>query len=203
MTWPNSTKAGTTNVDQGTDKPSLARADIKQNIDNVNAIIDTFDIASPSNGDLLQYNSKSGAWEPVASTSVGSSAPEMAIVRLFGEGENVSNNIWRRPIIEMVDPGSIVANNGDYQITLGAGTYYFEAVITGNADGNEVPVNLYNETTSTDNNFINPAVPTINHTASGMDSMYTFGTSTNISFRQDTNTSAYRNGIFIIKIYKF
>lgn len=46
MTWP-TTKAGTTNVDQGTDKISLARADIKQNIDNVNGIMDTYDTAGP------------------------------------------------------------------------------------------------------------------------------------------------------------
>ena len=39
MTIP-STKASTANVDQGSDKISLARADIKQNIDNVNQIID-------------------------------------------------------------------------------------------------------------------------------------------------------------------
>ena len=39
MTIP-STKASTANVDQGSDKISLARADIKQNIDNVNEIID-------------------------------------------------------------------------------------------------------------------------------------------------------------------
>lgn len=42
MTIP-STKASTTNVDQGSDKISLARADIKQNIDNVNEIIDHLD----------------------------------------------------------------------------------------------------------------------------------------------------------------
>jgi len=39
MTIP-SVKASTQNVDQGGDKISLARADIKQNIDNVNEIID-------------------------------------------------------------------------------------------------------------------------------------------------------------------
>ena len=39
MTIP-SVKASTANVDQGSDKISLARADIKQNIDNVNEIID-------------------------------------------------------------------------------------------------------------------------------------------------------------------
>lgn len=41
MAWP-STKAGTTNIDAGSDKPALARPDIKQNIDNVNNIIDYY-----------------------------------------------------------------------------------------------------------------------------------------------------------------
>ena len=39
MAFP-TVKAGTTHVDAGTDRPSDARADIKQNIENVNAIID-------------------------------------------------------------------------------------------------------------------------------------------------------------------
>ena len=72
-TWPSATKASTTNVDAGTDQISLARADIKQNMDNVNDIIDIFNIASPTNGDMMQYNSSTTKWEKVASTAVGSS----------------------------------------------------------------------------------------------------------------------------------
>lgn len=73
-TWPSGTKASTTNVDAGTDQISQARADIKQNIDNVNTIIDTFNISSPSDGDLLQYSTSSGKWEQVATSSVGAQA---------------------------------------------------------------------------------------------------------------------------------
>lgn len=73
-TWPSGSKASTTNVDAGTDQVSQARADIKQNIDNVNDIIDTFNIASPTDGDLLQYSSSSGKWEQVATSSVGAQA---------------------------------------------------------------------------------------------------------------------------------
>ena len=46
MAYP-TVKAGTTNVDAGTDSPKLARADIKQNIDNVNALIDHFNGTGP------------------------------------------------------------------------------------------------------------------------------------------------------------
>jgi len=66
MTWPTSSKAGTTNVDAGNDLIRLARPDIKQNIDNTNAIIDTFGITSPSNNDILKYNSATTKFENVA-----------------------------------------------------------------------------------------------------------------------------------------
>ena len=55
-TWP-TTKASTDNVDSGSDKPRLAREDIKQNIDNVNSIIDIFNIGSVSEGQTLVYDS--------------------------------------------------------------------------------------------------------------------------------------------------
>lgn len=42
-TWPSGSKATTTHTDSGTDKPRLARADINQNILNVNDIIDYLD----------------------------------------------------------------------------------------------------------------------------------------------------------------
>lgn len=41
-TWPSGTKASTEHLDAGSDKPRLARPDIKQNVDNVNDIIDYF-----------------------------------------------------------------------------------------------------------------------------------------------------------------
>jgi len=57
-TWPSGTKAGTSNLDSGTDKPRLARPDIKQNVDNVNDIIDYFNGGGPitSTGDQISFN---------------------------------------------------------------------------------------------------------------------------------------------------
>ena len=55
-TWPSGSKASTTNLDAGSDRPSLARADIKQNVDNVNSIIDMFSISAPVDGYVLKYN---------------------------------------------------------------------------------------------------------------------------------------------------
>ena len=79
MAWPSGSKAPTTNVDAGTDSVSSARADIKQNIDNVNDIIDHINISSPSDGQVLQYSSSSGKWEQVASTSVGGVSGSLVI----------------------------------------------------------------------------------------------------------------------------
>lgn len=62
-TWPTSTKASTSNVDSGSDKPRLARTDIKQNIDNTNAIIDTLHISSPADQNVLVYNASNARFE--------------------------------------------------------------------------------------------------------------------------------------------
>lgn len=69
-TWPSGTKASTANLDAGTDKPSLARADIKQNVDNVNSIIDMFNITSPTDGQILKYNTSNTRFE-LATDSTG------------------------------------------------------------------------------------------------------------------------------------
>jgi hypothetical protein len=74
MAWPSGTKASTANVDEGSDSISNARPDIKQNIDNVNLIIDEFNIASPSNGDILRYSTSSGKWEQVAVNTFASTS---------------------------------------------------------------------------------------------------------------------------------
>ena len=46
MSWP-TTQAGTTHLDAGTDNPGSARADIKQNVENVNAILDFYSTIGP------------------------------------------------------------------------------------------------------------------------------------------------------------
>ena len=60
-TWPSNDKAGTTHVDAGTDQISLARPDIKKNIDNVNSILDYLDISSASNEQVIQFTTGDSA----------------------------------------------------------------------------------------------------------------------------------------------
>jgi len=70
--WPSGHKAGTTTTDGATDKISDARADIQQNIVNVNEIIDMFDLASePSNGQILKYSTTNDRFELGADASGG------------------------------------------------------------------------------------------------------------------------------------
>jgi hypothetical protein len=70
-TWPAGSKATTTHTDAGSDKPRLARVDINQNILNTNDVIDMFAIASPTNGEILVYNTSTANFK----TSDNNSAP--------------------------------------------------------------------------------------------------------------------------------
>jgi len=71
--WPSSHKASTTTTDGATDRIDQARADIQQNIVNVNEIIDMFDLASePSNGQILKYNTTTDKFE-VGTDATGTS----------------------------------------------------------------------------------------------------------------------------------
>lgn len=78
-TWPSGTKAGTTHLDAGTDSPRLARPDIKQNVDNVNAIIDMFNIDSPSANQVLKYNTGNARFE-LGTDSTGTAAAATTFV---------------------------------------------------------------------------------------------------------------------------
>ena len=63
-TWP-TVKAGTTHLDAGSDNPGSARADIKQNVDNVNDMIDTIVVTSPTATQVLSYDNGDSRFENV------------------------------------------------------------------------------------------------------------------------------------------
>lgn len=133
-TWPKDTKASTANVDAGSDQISQARADILQNITNVNTIIDTFDIqpdsaGQPANGDLLQYDSATTTWRPVASSSVGgggtTTAPSIVSGTISGTVsvtdvvENVNSSPPANGFISTINTGTQrwkFSQTGDYHI---------------------------------------------------------------------------------------
>lgn len=150
MTWPNTTKASTLNVDNGADKPSLARGDIKQNIDNVNSIIDTFDIASPTNGDILIYNSTSGAWEPGANGGGGGGS----ISNIWGTTNSSTQfsgfNLWQISS-NTVNNGNIanVSTGNDSWTFSETGSYRFRVNILGETASAGFTWVIYNNTQST------------------------------------------------------
>jgi hypothetical protein len=113
-TWPSSTKASTDNVDSGSDKPRLARADIKQNIDNTNSIIDMFDITTPSDKDTLVYNSTSSRFETQAATF------QEAILQI---DDAVSSTDPQIDITSIISDPSGITSLSSGQFTLGVGTY--------------------------------------------------------------------------------
>ena len=135
MGWPSGTKAGTTNVDAGTDLIANARPDIKQNIDNVNEIIDHLNISSPSDGDVLKYSSSSGKWEQVQATTLGT---QVAVLDVLAPnldenatvGVDSAAALLTAQVTENKDPGGFVSISGDsanaYEITLSAGSYMIE-----------------------------------------------------------------------------
>ena len=135
MGWPSGTKAGTTNVDAGTDLIANARPDIKQNIDNVNEIIDHLNISSPSDGDVLKYSSSSGKWEQVQASTLGT---QVAVLDVLAPnldenatvGVDSAAALLTAQVTENKDPGGFVSISGDsanaYEITLDAGSYMIE-----------------------------------------------------------------------------
>ena len=147
-TWPSANKAVTTYTDQGTDRLADARPEINKTIANVNDIIDTFAISSPSNGDLLQYSTSTGAWEQVAVSTVGSqiSVANATTSTLYpstaGTFDRYPN--WQ----EDDDPDGIMSiSNGKFTLS-GSGSFL---ITCGSMKISDAPqVYFRNETTTTD-----------------------------------------------------
>jgi len=130
MAWP-TTPATTTHLDAGTDDPNLARPQIKQNVENVNAIIDEFGdvaITSPTDGQVLAYNLSNTRWENADASSGGGTAT-VAIIESTGYKTSESiNGVFRNPVTwqENSDLGSIVSigtSPDDDELTFVSGTY--------------------------------------------------------------------------------
>ena len=190
MAWPKNTKASTANVDAGTDLIANARPDIKQNIDNVNAIIDEFNISSPNDGDLLQYSSSTGKWEQVTSSSLTS----MALVGFTSGEELVSGNTYRQNFNITFDPNNMLSKNGTYQMVLTAGNYIFFPSVN-IAGENEATVFIHDEDADSsiaqfvDSQEIGTTTEGVMVGQRGL----TVSSTTNISFRQTAVSASNRS----------
>jgi len=219
MAWPSGSKAGTTHVDNGNDLLRNARADIKQNIDNVNSIIDEFNISSPSNGDLLQYSSSSGKWEQVASSSVGGGTAYLILTG--NQGEQVSGNLFRRPLAVLHNPGFITQPgdsgfgaynneptgenfNGQATLTFSAGTYFMYITDVYVDNDTEAQFTLFDETNTTtlDSSFIarDEVGTTGDSILTSIPKKVVFTGSTEISVRQNGTARTASTTLIIHKV---
>lgn len=189
MAWP-TTKASNQYTDSGQDRIADARAEINQNITNVNAIIDEFNIASPTDGDLLQYSSSSGKWEQVAGTSIGQS---VALIEweTYPTLEGVTGSITFDETFQQTfftsisDSNSIVTINADSasvaELELATGKYWIDAILYFQSTN----ISTFNWTLSTtDSAGDNKGGVTFNKTALGTaidlsDAMYVDTTTSN------------------------
>lgn len=213
-TWPSATKASTANVDAGTDQISLARADIKQNIDNVNDIIDIFNIASPTNGDLMQYSSSTEKWEKVASTAIGSTV-KTAQLTVTSTTQNVSGSY--RFLLNtnsgLQDPDNIITfptdsanSNSDYRFDLASGTYEVTTQqVKGEVDSsNTTEFNFYNHTDSTAEGY--PAVTNeragspIPSYVTVRNSIFVINATKSFEYRSSQTSNKQITGIYIKKL---
>ena len=92
--WPSGHKAGTTTTDAATDRIDLARADIQQNIVNVNEIIDMFDLdAEPANGQILKYDTSADQFVLASdATASGIALTDLSVTDAGGDGSLAYNN---------------------------------------------------------------------------------------------------------------
>tara|TARA_R100001129_G_scaffold182289_1_gene162703 strand:- start:345 stop:962 length:618 start_codon:yes stop_codon:yes gene_type:complete len=204
MSWPSGSKAGTSNVDNGNDLLANARADIKQNIDNTNSIIDEFNISSPSDGDLLQYSSSTGKFEQVASGSIGA-AGQQAIIKadatdlnLDSAGNRAGANL-KVPLSEIFDGAGFISISND-QISLTAATYWLEFESTIDKGTGTTTIDVRNDT---DDDLIATVNPKTANVDFNTNLVFTLTGTKNIEFKVTTDTNFTTSGRAFIRISKY
>ena len=127
MTWP-TTPIPTANLDQQSDNPGLARADLLQMAQQVNTIQDTFTINSLQNGDFLVYSTTTSSFENKTQVSQLGHLPRVAVLNWTASGTQVTVdgvNRFRLVASEAQDPDNLVTVNANGSFTLATGTYVF------------------------------------------------------------------------------
>jgi hypothetical protein len=117
-TWPSGSKASTANLDSGTDKPRLARGDIKQNVDNVNDIIDYFtdgtgDLTISTNEISLNkgYKEKINTLTSSASISVDADTASVHTVLLEHDATFTLSNMTAGQSVSIIITQNSTGNN--------------------------------------------------------------------------------------------
>lgn len=127
MAWP-TLKATTTSLDSGTDDPNVARVQIKQNVENVNDIIDFLNLTSLTDKDILQYNESNGTFDNITLSNAGLQKQVLltltATTYAFGSGKRYYG------LTETSDPYGLISINSNGKIRFSeTGDYLFEATV--------------------------------------------------------------------------
>lgn len=125
MAWP-TTKATTTSLDSGTDDPNVARVQIKQNVENVNDIIDFLNLTSLTDKDILQYNASNGTFDNITLSNAG--LQKQALITLTATTYALTVGTRYYGLTETSDPYGLVSINSNGKIRFAeTGDYLFEA----------------------------------------------------------------------------
>lgn len=116
MTWPVN-KASTTYVDNDSDPIWRARFDINHNFDNVNSIIDEFNITTPADKQILEYNSSNSRFELNDSKQ---QAKYRALISFNGSFAVTPTDSAGAGVEEDYTSGYTIENANDTGITVGS-----------------------------------------------------------------------------------
>ena len=122
MSWPSDNKSDITRLDNANDTLGRSRREIKRGIDNVNSILDEFDINTVGEFEILQY--QNGKWRPIDASSLG-----MKTAIIETNLDTAANlNVRQQPYFNVLfDPFNITSTDSALgNLFLTQGTYYFE-----------------------------------------------------------------------------
>ena len=131
MAWP-TTNISTQNLDQGTDSPALARVDIKNMADSVNAMTNSITDSGVSNNDILKYSTAQSKFIPALITDIAPNLNPAQIILMptntttasaFGQAPGAGN--WQFPMLftELSDPNNLFSQDASGVCTFASGTY--------------------------------------------------------------------------------
>jgi len=131
MAWP-TTNISTQNLDQGTDSPALARVDIKNMADSVNAMTNSITDSGVSNNDILKYSTAQSKFIPAPITDIAPNLNPAQIVLMptntttasaFGQAPGAGD--WQFPMLltELSDPNNLFSQDASGVCTFASGTY--------------------------------------------------------------------------------
>ena len=197
MAWP-TTRATTTALDQGSDNPNLARPQIKQNVDNVNAIIDEFGdvaITTPADGEVLTYVSANSRWENAAASGGGGGS--VGSVAYYQCSTAPATGSPKAGFTELADGDNIATLSGtnNVDITPVSGTYVVTAHgVRDNTNTNSnIPV-LWRNTTTNDDYGSNR----VDYYGSSFGTTFTANGTDNFAFYMNGATTNFTSGWILI-----